>query len=103
MTRYARYIAYLYTPQWAAKRAERAEIDGHRCVFCHSTEQLTTHHATYARLFDEPMSDLVTLCWPCHSGLHEVLKGTDRFVGIVNDKEQRRLDADNRVRTAVLL
>ncbi len=64
------YLDYLQTPEWAAKRQQILDRDGHRCRVCNSTEQLNVHHRTYERRGDEDLDDLTTLCQPCHEYFH---------------------------------
>jgi 5-methylcytosine-specific restriction endonuclease McrA len=54
------------TYHWQQTRAARKEIDGHRCVYCGSTEDLTVdllggHHSTATVL------NCVTACRHCNS------------------------------------
>ena len=72
------YERYMQSAEWAAKRAERLEIDGHRCRTCgHTGEQwgLQVHHVTYERLGDEDVEkDLITLCASCHEAITSVIR-----------------------------
>ena len=80
------YEKYMQSPEWAAKKEERLQIDGGCCVMCgRSVEHVRTmncHHITYARLGNEdPYTDLVTVCGSCHKKLHGYLsrrKGRSR-------------------------
>ena len=72
------YTQYLQSPEWAAKKAERLQIDGGRCVMCGRSvdhvRTMNTHHITYCRLGDEDVyTDLVTVCGSCHKKLHGYL------------------------------
>ena len=70
------YKGYLDSDAWKAKRDERKNRDGHKCVLCHSDERLEVHHATYEHIQNpslmgtEPIDDLVTICSTCHSKHH---------------------------------
>lgn len=66
MTLYARYIQK--SKKWQRKRRQRLELDNYTCQNrkCGSHENLTVHHLTYERLYNERMEDLQTLCRPCH-------------------------------------
>lgn len=64
--RQALYEQYMRSPAWFAKRKLVLERDRHRCQTCHATEQLEVHHATYERLGNENLEDLVVLCRDCH-------------------------------------
>jgi HNH endonuclease len=69
---------YIGSPQWAIKRAERLEIDHHRCVVCKgdgSDYRLEVHHLHYQTLGDEnALLDLVTACSRCHPFLDDIRK-----------------------------
>ena len=58
-----RGAAWQYTRQAIVRR------DGGACTKCGSTRNLTVHHKTKGAGFYEP-SNLVTLCRPCHDGIH---------------------------------
>lgn len=64
------YQLYLASPAWAATRAQRLDIDGHRCQGCTATDSLHVHHLTYERFGNEWMTDLVTVCQQCHDLIH---------------------------------
>ena len=63
------YTLYLKSEKWRRKRARvlvrdkyvcQAAMDG--CVRS-ATE---VHHLTYRHVFDEPLFDLIAVCWRCH-------------------------------------
>ena len=60
------YKAYLRTPAWRSLSTQAKERDHYRCVLCGSPDNLEVHHKTYARIGNERLSDLVTLCQRCH-------------------------------------
>ncbi len=64
------YGNYLQSSHWKQIRAQAKMRDKHRCVGCGSRERLQVHHLTYARLGQERLSDLTTLCRSCHRSLH---------------------------------
>jgi 5-methylcytosine-specific restriction endonuclease McrA len=64
------YITYLDSPEWREKRTARLIQDGYKCVHCGCTFNLHVHHLTYRRFKDEHLSDLITLCQPCHERVH---------------------------------
>jgi hypothetical protein len=76
MVNYSEYISS--SPIWQKKRAERLEIDGHRCVVCKhdgSEYRLEVHHLTYDNFGDEDvLYDLVTTCKRCHPVLDCIWK-----------------------------
>jgi hypothetical protein len=70
------YEQYIKSAQWDKKRAERLEIDGHRCAICHATERLSVHHLHYETLTaEDARHDLITLC-PNH---HQLFDGLERW------------------------
>ena len=64
--------AYLDSPKWQELRSKVLKRDNNRCVNCNSESNLNCHHITYNRLGNEKLNDLVILCQPCHSRLHEI-------------------------------
>lgn len=70
------YEKYIASSAWVIKRALRLEFDGHRCVICHATDNLSVHHLHYETLGNEDIQhDLVTLC-PNH---HHLFDGLERW------------------------
>ena len=68
------YIDYLQSETWKEKRNERLKKDNYCCQLCGKKEKLEVHHLTYARLGNEEMEDLVTLCHACHEKQHKKVK-----------------------------
>jgi len=64
------YHEYIQCPEWKAKRADVLERDGFKCQQCSSTYMHNVHHKTYARLGNESLDDLITLCQVCHRKEH---------------------------------
>lgn len=60
------YEAYLQSSQWKEKARACKKRDGNRCMLCNSSHKLHAHHRTYDRIYNEPLSDLTTLCGECH-------------------------------------
>lgn len=58
------------SPIWQEKRKERLSKDNNRCYSCDTTKRLQVHHITYKRLYNENITDLVTLCRSCHQEVH---------------------------------
>lgn len=70
------YEEYIGSSDWHAKRQERLEFDGHKCVICHSEQNLSVHHLHYETMGQENVQhDLVTLC-PNH---HHLFDGLERW------------------------
>jgi hypothetical protein len=60
---------YYASEHWEAMRAARMERDGQVCLLC-SDDGEQVHHIRY-RLFNEEISDLMTVCRECHEKIHE--------------------------------
>ena len=69
-SRRAEYLAYLDSYEWYSKRSKALERDRHLCQGCMEAVATDVHHATYERLFDELICDLVSLCRDCHNKCH---------------------------------
>jgi 5-methylcytosine-specific restriction endonuclease McrA len=82
------YRAYLTSPAWAELRRLVLIRDGQRCIACGGTSDLEVHHLTYARMTREPLSDLITLCHPCHEVFDRERRVTAR-----EDRRRRRATA----------
>ena len=79
--RRGKYLEYLRSAAWKAKRAERLQIDRRTCQhcgYCPDTASpdtpkrpLDIDHKTYIRFGHEDVErDLQTLCRPCHKAKH---------------------------------
>jgi hypothetical protein len=66
----ARYLEYLKSPQWKAKRKAVKTRCAGICERCRIYLFDEVHHLTYANLYDEPLEDLIGLCKPCHRFQH---------------------------------
>lgn len=73
-TRSEIYTEYINSPQWRVKRREALDRAGHKCQLCSSTNRLEVHHNDYSRLGNEIPSDLVALCYVCHTTFHDKLR-----------------------------
>jgi hypothetical protein len=88
------YSAKLKDPKWQRRRLEILGRDDFRCRLCQDTAAtLAVHHLAYtaAQPWDEPESNLITVCEHCHElikhprGRHQVrafqmiLAATDLF------------------------
>jgi hypothetical protein len=67
---YQDYSYYLQSEKWYRKKENRKALDQNQCRLCFATTQLQVHHVTYGKLFDEPMSHLLTVCKSCHEVIH---------------------------------
>ena len=57
-------------PNWVKIRKRIIERDKWRCRICHSDMDLNVHHIDYERSNNQD-HNLVTLCRPCHKGVHD--------------------------------
>lgn len=64
------YERYLRSPRWKSKRERVLQRDGHRCQNCLSQAATEVHHLSYGRIGDEPLFDLISICWECHVRMH---------------------------------
>lgn len=87
---YGWYISQ--SPVWKAKRRQCLARDGGKCRRCGSAgggKALHVHHRTYARLGDERLSDLLTLCISCHDIIHGRTAGTQPVDTTVRIPQER--------------
>ena len=64
------YNEYLSSEQWKKKAARVKQRDNHICRGCLIKRADVVHHLTYAHVGDEPLFDLVSMCYECHNKLH---------------------------------
>ena len=64
-----KYISYLESPEWRAKRQVIFERDGRKCVLC-GEDGIQVHHLTYDRIGHEDNDDLISVCLNCHAKIH---------------------------------
>ena len=65
-----RYLTYIFSPQWDARRREHLELMDYWCEICNSAPARQCHHWTYERLGNEWPQDLCAVCVRCHHKLH---------------------------------
>jgi hypothetical protein len=65
-----RYLTYITSPQWAARRREHLDLCDHWCEICHTRRAIQVHHWSYERLGNESPQDLCAVCVPCHWRIH---------------------------------
>jgi 5-methylcytosine-specific restriction endonuclease McrA len=68
---YYKYKQYLKSIEWKAIRLDIIQLR-QSCERCGSIKRLEVHHKTYARLFNEKLSDLELLCSTCHRKEHNI-------------------------------
>ncbi len=65
---------YLKSDAWKRKRYVVLKRDQWKCVYC-GAKATQVHHKRYARknIGKEPIKWLVSVCKPCHDGLHDYM------------------------------
>ena len=71
-----RYLEYIDSPGWKAKREQVFAERGRKCEQCGSEKRIQVHHRHYRNLFREELKDLQVLCKACHQKKHrdDILK-----------------------------
>ncbi len=67
--RRSKYKTYLASRGWALKREGVRERSGGICERCQVGNHDATHHLTYENVYDEPLDDLMGVCFGCHEYL----------------------------------
>jgi hypothetical protein len=65
-----RYLAYIFSPQWAKRRREHICYCGGWCEICRKRKACQVHHWHYNSLGDELPQDLCAVCVQCHHDIH---------------------------------
>lgn len=68
------YQLYLLSPEWKQRRIGCYKRAGKHCEGCRRGNRLSTHHLTYERIFNEPLTDLMMLCERCHKFIEQQAK-----------------------------
>lgn len=73
------YVNYLRSEKWKRKRLAKGFSVGFCCERCgqYARDGFEIHHKSYARIFKEPLTDLMFLCPNCHRMI-EVQKRRER-------------------------
>jgi hypothetical protein len=86
------YHQKLKDPRWQKKRLEVLNRDDFKCQKCGDVEtELNVHHIKYStnEPWDEPASNLITLCKDCHS-IIENYKAMDKSITITRIQKLSR-------------
>ncbi len=87
------YRTYLDSERWKSKRKQKLKQVGRKCEACGSRKKLEVHHLTYEHIFNEPLEDLMALCFFHHRAAEEcVAKGLLTRVGNVRELAKRTLE-----------
>lgn len=57
---------YLRSAWWYYRRQRALAEAGGKCERCRARKAIHVHHLTYRRLFREPRTDLLAVCFGCH-------------------------------------
>jgi 5-methylcytosine-specific restriction endonuclease McrA len=66
------YKNYLESTKWRAKRLRVLRRDNFVCQKCKKQQATQVHHLTYKRIYNEPLTDLLSVCKDCHEKIHGV-------------------------------
>lgn len=70
-----RYNEYLESPAWKIRRDLVMQRAGGICEGCRMASAEQVHHLTYEHVTNEFLWELVAICKPCHSRIHEDEEG----------------------------
>jgi hypothetical protein len=65
-----RYLAYLKSKEWLAKRKQVIQRCSNVCERCGKQPVAEVHHLIYTRVYHEGLEDLQGLCEYCHAFVH---------------------------------
>lgn len=87
-----RYLRYLKSKEWVAKRQQVIERCNDRCERCGKFSVAEVHHLTYVRVYREELEDLQGLCEFCHAFLHgeSSTDGNAEYARILKEREEHR-------------
>lgn len=68
------YTTYLKSKKWRRKRLVIFRRDNGACLCCESRKRLQVHHLTYARIYREDYTDLITVCDTCHQAIERLIE-----------------------------
>lgn len=68
---WAKYRAYLESPDWKRRRQKVLKRDQYTCQGCLTNPAVLVHHLTYEHMGNEFAFELVSMCDACHNRFHE--------------------------------
>lgn len=78
-----KYVKYIQSDTWKRKCQAYFMRYGRYCKACGTTKgPIQVHHMDYARLGIEPFADLVSVCAPCHRGIHQLHRSRGRRISL---------------------
>jgi hypothetical protein len=81
-----KYQAYLASHEWAQRRSSILKRCSGICERCHSNPAENIHHRTYARKYQERLTDLIAYCRGCHEWHHDKTK-SDPLKQAIEDRK----------------
>lgn len=66
-----KYYEYRSSNNWKEKRKLIFERDNKTCQICKIDTATEVHHLSYQNIFNEPLEDLVAICFNCHRKEHQ--------------------------------
>lgn len=74
-----KYDAYLASEDWRTRCELFWQHHDRSCSICGTDQRLTVHHLSYENLGNEPVDDLLGLCWDHHQALHRYADAHPEF------------------------
>jgi 5-methylcytosine-specific restriction endonuclease McrA len=66
-----KYYEYLTSDKWKILREKVKERDEYLCQECKIEKAEEVHHLNYDNIFNEKLSDLISVCTECHKKIHQ--------------------------------
>jgi hypothetical protein len=66
-----KYYEYLTSDKWKTLREKVKERDKFLCQECKVKKAEEVHHLTYENIYNEKLSELISVCTACHKELHK--------------------------------
>lgn len=88
------YPAYLRGDHWAEtkKRFRASKLCKHQCSACGARNTpMFIHHKTYKRIGREYLSDLIEVCGPCHTAIHNHESDSGKHLWEATNKVVRKI------------
>lgn len=81
----AEYTRYISSKKWGTRRARYFASNKKKCAACGRREGVQLHHLTYESMGQEPDGDLMPLCQPCHSDVHDLARRSGESLRFVSE------------------
>jgi 5-methylcytosine-specific restriction endonuclease McrA len=66
------YSEYMVSDEWRERRQKVLVRDKWTCQSCLKARATQVHHLTYKHVFQEPLFDLISVCFDCHQTITEL-------------------------------